>query len=72
MKEHNHTWIADGETYTKTEHRDNCDYKNGDYDNTYLSESRDQAKKRCRKNCTKVRYRRYTCHCGEMKEVEYR
>lgn len=63
MKEHDHTWIADGETYTKTEHKDNCDYKEN---------LNPLAKPECRKNCNTVRYRRYTCHCGEMKEVEYR
>lgn len=59
---HQHTWVPDGETYTKTEHKDICDFK----------DSLDPLDKLvCAENCNTVRYRRYTCHCGQMKEVRY-
>lgn len=65
MTEHDHEWVADGETWCQADHHDSCDYPDAD-----SAEERLKAMNNC--ECERYRVRRYTCHCGEMKEVEYR
>ena len=63
MNDHDHDWQPDGESCRKTNHQPNCDY------NENLNAL---ARPECLQKCETYRVRRYTCHCGEMKEVKYR
>jgi len=60
---HEHTWIADGESWAGTDHDPSCPVKNAD--------GLGKLNKECIESCSRYRVRRYTCHCGEMKKVRY-
>jgi len=64
MTEHEHTWVPDGESWTERDHEKSCGVPKAET----LGE-KGEALRSC--ECGNYRVRRYTCHCGEMKEVRY-
>lgn len=61
-QDHSHDWRPDGESYTKTNHENSCDWNNGSIHGIDRIE--------CIRNCEHYKVRRYTCHCGASKEVK--
>lgn len=61
---HTHIWVPDGESWRETDHHDSCNRPDAETTDEVLT-----AIKNC--ECETYRVRRYTCHCGKMKEVKY-
>jgi len=62
---HTHTWVPDGESWAETDHHESCNYPEADSVGEIV-----QTIESC--ECESYRVRRYTCHCGKMKEVKYK
>lgn len=62
---HTHTWVPDGESWRETTHQPSCNLPDNNL------KGLDKAKAAIECECETYRVRRYTCHCGKMKEVKY-